>query len=82
MSVINDKHSNMPLRMENFMTDAIILAKIKHSGDLNKMAKSVIDKLVDCYGGHWNVIITKVCFVRLFSNMTKYIWSICEYLLQ
>ena len=54
---INMKHSNMSSRMETFITDAIVMAKLKHCGDLNLMATSIMEKLVDRYEGNWNTII-------------------------
>ena len=56
---IDGKHSNMSSRMESFITDAIIIAKLKHSEDVNKMAEAITEKLDDCYCGTWNTIVYK-----------------------
>ena len=54
------KHELMHSKMELFITDAIIISNLKHAGNLNKMASSIVKKLDDRYGGSiWNAIVTK-----------------------
>ena len=57
------KDSEMPMKMESFIIDAIIVEKLKHSGNGNEIvieiAKGIHDKLNDKYGGHWWVINAK-----------------------
>ena len=57
---INRKHSKMSSKMETFIIDAIIVAKVKHSGgNLSKMAESITDKLDDRFGGDWHALVKK-----------------------
>ena len=57
------KHSEMPMKMESFIIDAIIVEKLKHSGNGNEIpveiAKAIHGKLIDQYGGRWCVITAK-----------------------
>ena len=60
------KHPEMPLKMESFIIDAIIVEKLKHSGKFSDMANAIDDmayainkKLGGQYGGSWNVLISK-----------------------
>ena len=57
------KHSEMPMKMESFIIDAIIVEKLKHTGNGNEIPdeipEAIHNKLKDQYGGHWCVIITK-----------------------
>ena len=53
------KDSEMALKMESFIIDAIIVEKLKHSGNFNEIARAIIGKLQDQYGGGWNVFIAK-----------------------
>ena len=53
------KHSEMPLKMESFIINAIINEKLKHSGKFSDMAYAIAEKLTDQYGGSWNVLISK-----------------------
>ena len=58
------KHSEMPMKMESFIIDTIIVEKLKHSGDGNEtpikieIAEAIHGKLNDKYGSGWNVLIT------------------------
>ena len=58
------KHSEMPMKMESFIIDTIIVEKLKHSGDGNEtpikieLAEAIHGKLNDKYGSGWNVLIT------------------------
>ena len=58
------KHSEMPMKMESFIIDTIIVEKLKHSGNGNetpikiKIAEAIRGKLNDKYGSGWNVLIT------------------------
>ena len=55
------KNSEMPLKMESFIIDAIIVEKPKHSGkfQFSDMAYAIAKKLEGQYGGPWNVLISK-----------------------
>ena len=57
------KHSEMPMKMESFIIEAIIVEKLKHSGNGNEIpieiAKAIHRKLIVQYGGHWCVITSK-----------------------
>ena len=55
------KHSEMPMKMESFIIDAIIVEKLKHSGKFkfSDMAGAIAEKLKGQYGGSWNVLISK-----------------------
>ena len=53
------KHSKMPLKMESFIIDAIIVKKLEHSGKFSDMAQAIAEKLEGQYGGFWNVLISK-----------------------
>ena len=53
------KHSEMPMKMESFIIDTIIVEKLKHSGHFPEIANAITKKLNDQYGGFWCAIITK-----------------------
>ena len=53
------KHQEMPLKMESFIIDAIIVEKLKHSGKFSDMAYAIAEKLGGQYGGSWSVLISK-----------------------
>ena len=53
------KHSEMPLKMESFIIDAIIVKKLEHSGKFSDMSQAIAEKLEGQYGGFWNVLISK-----------------------
>ena len=48
---------DMPLKMELFIIDAIIVEKLKHSGNYKEIARALKGNLEDHYGGRWNVLI-------------------------
>ena len=52
------KH-NITEKMETFITDTIILAKLRHYEDSNKMLSVIRQKLIKCNGGNWNIIFFK-----------------------
>ena len=54
-----EKDSKMPMKTESFIIDAIVIEKLKHSGNFNEIAKAIKQKLDDQFGGYWNVIIGK-----------------------
>ena len=59
------KDSDMPMKMESFIIDAIIIEKLKHSGyfkeiALIEIARALKRNLEDQYGGFWNVLIAKM----------------------
>ena len=57
----------MPMKMESFIIDAIIVEHLKHSGNGNNISeeipKAITNKLNNRYGGHWCVTITTSCVV-------------------
>ena len=58
------KDSDMPIKMESFIIDAIVVEKLKHSGNSNDIATAIAKKLNGQYGDRWCVITTKSCSVR------------------
>ena len=58
------KDSKMLMEMESFIIDAIVVEKLKHSGNSNDIATAIAKKLNGRYGDRWCVIITKSCSVR------------------
>ena len=53
------KDSKMLMKTESFIIDAIVIEKLKHSGNFNEIATAIKQKLVGQYGGCWNVLIAK-----------------------
>ena len=58
---VKKKHSEMPMKMESFIIDTIIVEKLKHSGHFPEIASAISKKLNDQYGGFWCAIIAKSC---------------------
>ena len=59
---ISKKDSLMSSDMEEFITDTIIIAKVKNEGERHadsKMAKAINKKLDEHFGGSWLVFISK-----------------------
>ena len=56
---IRDKNSSMSKQMEEFITDTIIIAKVKNAGVMSKMAAAIKNKLDENFGGFWMVLILK-----------------------
>ena len=56
---VNEKDSLMSSEMEEFITDTIIIAKVKNSGDTFKMAEAIRKKLDEHFGGMWTVLVIK-----------------------
>ena len=56
---INEKDSLMAYDIEEFITDAIIIAKVKNGGNMNKMSEAINKKLNENFGGSWTVIVVK-----------------------
>ena len=54
-----EKDSEMLMETESFIIDAIVLEKLKHSGNFNEIAAAIKQKLDGQYGGCWNVLIGK-----------------------
>ena len=48
----------MSLKMQSFVIDAIIVEKLKHSGNCNEISSAIKVKMDDQYGSGWNVLIT------------------------
>ena len=53
------KDSEMPMETESFIIDAIVIEKLKHSGNFKEIATAIKQKLDGQYGGCWNVLIRK-----------------------
>ena len=53
------KHSKMPMKMESFIIDTIIVEKLKYSGHFGDIANAIAKKMNNKYGGFWCVIISK-----------------------
>ena len=56
---VNKKDALMPPVMEEFITDTIIIAKVKNGGDTFKMAEAIRKKLDQHFGGMWTVLVIK-----------------------
>ena len=56
---INEKDSLMDSDIEEFITDTIIIAKVKNGGDTGKMAEAIEKKLDEHFGGRWTVLVIK-----------------------
>ena len=56
---IREKDSSMSHKMSEFITDAIIIAKVKNAGVMSKMAEAINEKLEENFGGSWTVIVMK-----------------------
>ena len=54
---IIEKDAEMPVKMESFIIDAIIIESLKQSGNENAIALK--KRLEDQFGGSWNVLIRK-----------------------
>ena len=54
-----DSEWPMNVKLESFVTDTIVVQKLKYSGNFNIIARGIKEKLEDQYGGRWNVVITK-----------------------
>ena len=46
-------------KMETFITDTIIMARLRHYEDSNQMMSAVRQKLKEYYWGNWNIIFQK-----------------------
>ena len=53
------KDSEMLMETESFIMDAIVIEKLKHSGNFSELARAISEKLTNQYGGSWSVIIVK-----------------------
>ena len=81
------KHSEMPLKMESFIIDAIIVEKLKHSEKFDDMANAIRGKLKGQYGGSWNVLIYKslsladsgYCFCPIPGSAIKLKYDSCTF---
>ena len=56
---IIQKNQKITEKMETFITDTIILAKLRHDKDSNKMVSVIRQKLTEYNGGNWNIIFYK-----------------------
>ena len=56
---VNKKDPLMPTEMEEFITDTIIISKVKNGGHTNKMADAIKKKLDEHFGGWWTVLVIK-----------------------
>ena len=64
---ILDKDPLMSYEMAEFITDTIIIAKVKNGGDMFKMAEAINMKLDENFGGSWTVFLTK-CYCGSASS--------------
>ena len=58
LTVLN-KDQLMSYEMAEFITDTIIIAKVKNGGNMLKMAEAINMKLDENFGGSWTVFVTK-----------------------
>ena len=56
---VNEKGALMSPAMAEYITDTIIIAKVKNGGDMNKMSEAIKKKLNQNFGGSWTVIVVK-----------------------
>ena len=57
--ITTDSEWPMNVKVESFVTDTIVIQRLKYSGNFDEIAKGIKEKLEDQYGGRWNVVITK-----------------------
>ena len=55
---ITVEKAEMPLKMQSFIIDAVIVHKLKHSGNCNEISSAIKVKMDGQYGSGWNVLIT------------------------
>ena len=77
------KHSEMPMKMQSFVLDAIIVEKLRHSGNCNEISSAIKVKLDDQYGSGWNVLITNrqtaLTFTPMPGCLICLIYDFCDY---
>ena len=56
---IREKDSSMSHKTSEFITDTIIIAKVKNGGVMSKMAEAINKKLEENFGDSWTVIVMK-----------------------
>ena len=56
---VNEKGALMSPAMAEYITDTIIIAKVKNGGDTGKMAEAIEKKLDEHFGGRWTVLVIK-----------------------
>ena len=76
--------AEMPIKMESFVIDAILVENLKHSGSCNEISKAIRVKLDDQYGSGWNVLITnpRQTVLMLSTTPGSFIWleyDFCNY---
>ena len=57
--ITKDSERQMNVKLESFVTDTIVVQKLKYSGNFKEIARGIKEKMEDQYGGRWNVIIAK-----------------------
>ena len=57
---VTRKDSGIPMEMESFIIDAIVVEKLKYPGNIKEIARAVNKKLTNQYGGCWSVLISKL----------------------
>ena len=57
MNVVRKKM--IPLEIESFIIDIILLETSKHAGNLNEISTAISEKLKKKYGGKWSAVILK-----------------------
>ena len=64
---IMQKHQSITETMKTFISDTIILAKLRHDKDSNKMVSVIRQKLTEYNGGNWNIIFSKAGSKLMFK---------------
>ena len=57
---VNEKGALMSPAMAEYITDTIIIAKVKNGGDAVKMADAIRKKLNEHFGGMWTVLVVNI----------------------
>ena len=66
-------------KMETYMTDTIIMARLRHFEDSNQMMAAVRQKLKEYFWGNWNIIFQKAGSKKEFVVKQHYL---CGYWLE
>ena len=64
---IIQKHHTITETMKTFITDTIIMAKLRHDKDPSKMVSVIRQKLTEYNGGNWNIIFYKAGSKLMFK---------------
>ena len=55
----SDSEWPMNVKLESFVTDTIVVQRLKNSGNFNEIARAIYEKLINQYGGSWSVLVVK-----------------------